>query len=277
MNTSTCFSLAHLTMLSVSPPELVEIAARAGYQFVSLRPIPVGAPNEPLHPFATDKSLRAQTRAALAATGIGLLDIEVARIIKEAKPRDYLPAIEAAAELGGRHVLTSAWCDDQPYIQDFFNELCALAEPFGLTVDFEFVTWSGVKSLGEAADVVRSSRRANAGIVIDTLHFDRCHADPRKLDSLPREWFHFAQINDAPIRFSGEREELIRIGRAGRLYLGEGGIDIAAILGELPAMPLSIEIPNPEKLAALGPEQYARLCIETARSYLAASAFRRAG
>ncbi len=87
MNTSTCFSLAHLTMLSVSPPELVEIAARAGYQFVSLRPIPVGAPNEPLHPFATDKSLRAQTRAALAATGIGLLDIEVARIIKEAKPR----------------------------------------------------------------------------------------------------------------------------------------------------------------------------------------------
>jgi len=277
MNTNTAFSLAHLTMLTVSPPDLVEIAARAGYQFVSLRPIPVGAPNEPLHPFATDKELRARTRAALTATGVGLLDIEVARIIKEARPRNYLPAIEAAAEMGGRHVLTSAWCDDQPYIQDFYTELCTLAEPFGLTVDFEFVTWSGVKSLNDAAEVVRQSRRPNAGIVIDTLHFDRCHADPRKLNSLPREWFHFAQINDAPLRFSGERDELIRVGRAGRLYLGEGGIDIAAILGQLPAIPLSIEIPNPEKLAALGAEQYARLCIETARSYLAASAFRRAG
>jgi sugar phosphate isomerase/epimerase len=277
MNTNTSFSLAHLTMLTVSPPELIEIAARAGYQFVSLRPIPVGAPNEPLHPFSTDKALLARTKAALASTGIGLLDIEVARIIKEARPQNYVPAFEAAAELGGRHVLTSAWCDDRLYIRDFYSELCALAEPFGLTVDFEFVTWSGVKSLNEAVEVVRQSRRPNAGIVIDTLHFDRCHADPRQLAQLPREWFHFAQINDAPLRFSGEREELIRIGRAGRLYLGEGGIDIGAILGRLPAVPLSIEIPNPEKLAALGAEQYARLCIETARSYLAASAFRRAG
>jgi sugar phosphate isomerase/epimerase len=273
---TACFSLAHLTMLTLSPPELIEVAARAGYQFVSLRPIPVGAPNEPLHPFATDGELRAHTRAALEATGVGLLDIEVARIVKGVSPRDYRPALEAAAELGGRHVLSSAWCDDKPYIREFFAELCTLAEGFGLTVDLEFVTWSGVKTLNEAIDVVRGSRCANAGIVIDTLHFDRCHADPRKLSSLPREWFHFAQINDAPVRFSTERDELIRIGRAGRLYLGEGGIDIASILAQLPSVPLSIEIPNPEKLAALGPEQYARLCIETARSYLAASAFRRA-
>jgi len=273
---SACFSLAHLTMLSLSPPELIEVAARAGYQFVSLRPIPVGAPNEPLHPFATDRELRARTKAALDATGVGLLDIEVARIVKEVSPRNYLPALEAAAEFGGRHLLSSAWCDDQAYIRDFFAELCALAEPFGLTVDLEFVTWSGVRTLNAAIDIVQGSGCANAGIVIDTLHFDRCHADPRKLANLPREWFHFAQINDAPVRFSSERDELIRIGRAGRLYLGEGGIDIASILAQLPAIPLSIEIPNPDKLSALGPEQYARLCIETARSYLAASAFRHA-
>jgi sugar phosphate isomerase/epimerase len=273
---SACFSLAHLTMLSLSPPELIEVAARAGYQFVSLRPIPVGAPNEPLYPFGTDRALRARTRAALEATGVGLLDIEVARIVREVSPRDYLPALEAAAELGGRHVLSSAWCDDKPYIREFFAELCGLAESFGLTVDLEFVTWSGVKSLNEAIDIVRNSRCANAGIVIDTLHFDRCHADPRKLASLPRDWFHFAQINDAPVRFSSEKDELIRVGRAGRLYLGEGGIDIASILAKLPAIPLSIEIPNPEKLQSLGAEQYARLCIETARSYLAASAFSRA-
>ena len=55
------------------------------------------------------------------------------------------------------------------------------------------------------------------------------------------------------LRFSTEREELIRIGRAGRLYLGEGGIDIASILAQLPAVPLSIEIPNPEKLARSAP------------------------
>jgi len=207
------FSLAHLTMLSVPPPQLVETAARAGYRFVSLRPIPVGAPNEPLYPLGTDRALLTRTKAAMAATGVGLLDIEVARIIKEAKPRDYLPALEAAAELGGRHVLSSAWCDDRPYIVGFFAELCALAQPFGLTVDLEFVTWSGIRTLDEAVEVVKEAKSPNAGIVIDTLHFDRCHAELEKLRSLPREWFHFAQISDAPADYSTEREDLIRIGR----------------------------------------------------------------
>jgi len=271
------FSLAHLTMLGLSPPELVETAAKAGYQFVSLRPIPVGAPNEPLYPLGTDRALRDRTRAAMKATGVGLLDIEVARIVKEAKPRDYLPALEAAADLGGRHVLSSAWCDDRRYILEFFGELCDLAKPLGLSVDLEFVTWSGIRTLDEAVEIVREARRPNAGIVVDTLHFDRCHAELEKLSSLPREWFHFAQISDAPAAYSTEREELIRIGRAERLYLGEGGIDVGSILGRLPQLPLSIEIPNTAKLASLGAEQYARLCIETARSFLAASEYRRAG
>jgi sugar phosphate isomerase/epimerase len=271
------FSLAHLTMLGVPPPELVETAARAGYQFVSLRPIPVGAPNEPLYPLATDKTLLARTKSAMAATGVGLLDIEVARIVKEATPRSYLPALEAAAELGGRHVLSSAWCDDRPYILDFFSELCDLAAPLGLTVDLEFVTWSGIRTLDEAVEVVRAARRANAGVVIDTLHFHRCHAALERLGALPSEWFHFAQISDAPANYSSEREDLIRIGRAERLYLGEGGIDVGSILGRLPKVPLSIEIPNTAKLSSLGAEQYARLCIETARSFLAASEYRRTG
>lgn len=271
------FSLAHLTMISVSPPQLVEIAARSGYQYVSLRPIPVGAPNEPLHPFGTDRALRARTKAAMEATGVRLLDIEVARIVKEVSPKDYLFALEAAAELGGKHVLSSAWCDDQPYIRSFFSELCALAQQFGLTVDLEFVTWSGVRTLGEAVEVLRDTRCSNAGIVVDTLHFDRCHAELESLRSLPREWLHFAQINDAPAQYSEERDELIRIGRAERLYLGEGGIDVAAILAQLPTIPLSIEIPNVEKLTLLGAEQYARLCFETARSFLAALEYRRAG
>lgn len=270
------FSLAHLTALHCSPPKLIEIAARAGYDFVGLRPIPVGAPEEPLHPFATDRSLFARTQAALAATGVRLLDIEVARIVKGVKPRDYLPAIEAAAQLGGKHVLSSAWCDDRRYIQDVFAELCSLAQPFGLTVDLEFVTWSGIRTLTEAVEVIRAAKCDNAGIVVDTLHFDRCHADLATLGSLPCEWFRFVQINDAPAKYSNDRDELIRIGRGARLYLGEGGIDVAAILRRVPVVPLSVEIPNTAKLAALGAEQYARLCIETARSYLAASVYRRA-
>jgi sugar phosphate isomerase/epimerase len=275
---NTPFSLAHLTMLSVPPPQLVETAARAGYRFVSLRPIPVGAPNEPLYPLGTDRALLARTKAALSATGVGLLDIEVARIIKEVTPGSYLHALEAAAELGGRHVLSSAWCDDRPYILEFFAELCTLAEPFGLTVDLEFVTWSGVRTLDEAASIVKEARRPNAGIVVDTLHFDRCHAELEKLSALPREWFHFAQISDAPASYSSEREELIRVGRAERLY-PRGGRHRRCVHPGTPAADSTVDRDSPMSPSSnpLGAEQYARLCIETARSFLAASAYRQAG
>jgi len=138
------------------------------------------------------------------------------------------------------------------------------------------VTWSGVKSLGEAAAVVAAANCPNAGILIDTLHFDRSRTKLGILAAFPRKWFHFAQICDAPAEYSTEESELIRIGRGGRLYLGEGGIDVAGITRQLPALPLSIEIPNSERLAQLGPEVYAQRCLDSARNYLAASAHRRA-
>ena len=58
------FSLAHLTLLSCTPPEMVEIAARTGYTYVSLRPLAV-APNEPKYPMAEDKAMTSATKKAL--------------------------------------------------------------------------------------------------------------------------------------------------------------------------------------------------------------------
>src|SRR4051794_21672468 len=97
------FSLAHLTCLHCSPPDLIEVASLAGYDYVSLRPIAV-TPNEPKHPFAEDKSLLKRTKTALSQTGLKLLDIELARILPDLDPKIYVPAFEAAAELGGQHV-----------------------------------------------------------------------------------------------------------------------------------------------------------------------------
>src|SRR5437763_16139509 len=120
------FSLAHLTLLSCSPPDLIEVAAQTGYDYVSLRPIAV-TPNEPKYPFGEDKNLLKQTKNALAATGLRLLDIELVRILPEVNLRTYLPVFEAAAELGGKHVLCSGWAPDRDYDSEKFAELCDLA------------------------------------------------------------------------------------------------------------------------------------------------------
>jgi sugar phosphate isomerase/epimerase len=128
-----------------------------------------------------------------------------------------------------------------------------------------------VQSLQAAATVVRNSGHANAGVVIDTLHMDRSREPLTALDAVPAQWFRFVQVCDAPGEYSNQKDELIRIGRGARLYLGEGGIDIAAMLRHLPNVPLSVEIPHIERQAELGAEEHARRSLETARRYLDAT------
>jgi sugar phosphate isomerase/epimerase len=262
------FSLAHLTLIAQAPPDLTEIASRAGYDFVSFRAIPLGLPGERVYALGRDPLLFRQTRAALKATGMRVLDIELARIYENVDVRCYLPAMEAGAQLGARHLLTSAWCSDRSFVLERFIELCELAKPLGLTVDFELVTFTSYRTLAAAADLVHSSRCDNAGICIDTLHFDRSDCSVIDLANLPRNWFHYAQICDGPANYAVDEKSLKYVAREARLYLGEGGIDVRAILGSLPAIPYSIESPNSTQLQELGPTQFARHCLVTARQCL---------
>jgi sugar phosphate isomerase/epimerase len=265
------FSLAHLTLMSQPPPELIEIACAAGYDFVGLRLIPFGLGGEPVHALESNPRLMRATRQALQDTGVRLLDMELARIHAEMDVKQYEPALVIAAELGARHVLTSVWSGDAAYVKDQFAELCDMAQPLGLTVDLEYVPYAQVSSLAQAAALVSSSSRGNAGICIDTLHFSRAKDQLSELARLPRTWFHYAQICDAPAQWPGDDAELRYTAREGRLFLGQGGIDVRGILRTMPEMPYSIELPNSGLLEAVGPEKFARLCLETARDYLKSS------
>ena len=120
---ATQYSLAHLTVLGCPPPEMTYIAARAGYDFVSLRPIFMGLPGEPNYALADNPAMLKQTKRALAETGIKLHDIELARIYDHMHPTKYLPAMEVAAELGGRAVLSSIWTEERDYAIDKFGEV----------------------------------------------------------------------------------------------------------------------------------------------------------
>lgn len=268
------YSLAHLTVIGCPPPEMTYIAARAGYDYVSFRPIALGTPGEPKYLLAEDKKMMQETKRALADTGLKLMDVELARIVKEKTPKDYLPAMEVAAELGGTRLLSSAWTPDRDYIVDFYAELCDLAKEFGLTVDFEFVTWSEVKTLKDAMEVLRAAGKDNCGIMVDTLHFYRSHVKLEELDEVPREWFHFAHLCDGPKEIPdwSDTAALLQTGRAERLYIGEGAIDIAAIIDRMPDIPLSIELPHEARAKEFGYAEHAARCIDSAKQYFAAHA-----
>jgi len=266
------FSLAHLTVMGCPPPEMIYVAARAGYDYVSLRTIFLGLPGEPNYGLARNPELLRQTRRALADTGMRVHDIELARVKDGVDPQSYVPEFEIAAELGARAVLSSIWSADRAYYMDTFGEICDLARPFGLTVDIESVPIATVRDLAGAVDVLRTVKRDNAGLMIDTHHFHRARDKAADLAALPREWFHFAQICDAPAQIPTDREEMVHILREARLYLGEGGIDVADILRQIPRVPYSIELPHLDRVHELGNAEHAFRCIESAKAYLAARA-----
>lgn len=263
------YSLAYLTVLGCPPDEMIEIAARAGYDFVSLRPIYMGLPGEPNYSLSDNKELLKKTRKALSDTGVKLLDIELARIYDGVDPKQYVPAMEAAAELGGRHVLSSIWTDDRSFAIERFAELCDLAKPLGLTVELEFVPIASVINLAGVLDVLHAVKRDNAGLMIDIHHFHRSKDKAEDLEAVPREWFRFLHLCDAPAKIPDSVEEMTHILREARLYVGEGGIDIADIVNRIPLVPYSIELPHTRRSQELGFAEHARRCLQTAKEYFA--------
>ncbi|WP_203716714.1 TIM barrel protein, partial [Asanoa siamensis] len=262
------YSLAHLTALSLSPPELVDAAADAGYRYVGLRLTRV-TPQEPHYPLATDPALMRSTKARLAATGIEVLDIELARISPDQDPRDFERFLETGADLGARHVIAQLPDPDRARKVDRFVRLCELARPLGLTVDLEFPSWTETPDLREAVRVLRGADQPNAGILVDLLHFARSGSSVADLRQLPAHWFHFVHVCDAPPGVPPTNEELIHTARFERLFPGEGGIDVRGILDALPpGLPFALEIPRAMLVAQVGAKEHARLAVTAARDYL---------
>jgi sugar phosphate isomerase/epimerase len=169
-----------------------------------------------------------------------------------------------------RHVVACGYSEDRGYLVASFARLCQLAAPLGMTVDLEFVTFSDGCTLDGACAMVRESGCVNAGILVDTLHFDRAGATLAGLDAMAPALFHFAQPWDSRPAMAPSREDQIRTAREERLYLGEGGIAVKDIVAHLPDIPYALEIAHRERQRELGYREFARQCLATARDYLGA-------
>jgi sugar phosphate isomerase/epimerase len=263
------YSLAHLTVMGCPTPELVYVGSRAGYDYVSPRLIYMGLPGEPNYALADNPEMLRATKRALADTGMKVHDIELARVYDDMYPTKYLPALEVAAELGARAVLSSIWTPRREYAIEKFGQICDLASQFGLFVGLEYVPIASVKDLAGTIDVLRAANRPNAGMMLDVHHFHRARDKLEDLDGLPEEWFRFGHLCDAQGEIPDDRAEMTRILREERLYVGEGGVPIADIFNRLPKMVYSIELPNLARAKEFGYAEHAFRCLESAKAYAA--------
>lgn len=264
-------SLAHLTVLELAPPDVVMVAARAGFRHVGLRLIQA-TPDEPGYPMLGGTPLRRATLDALAATGLSVLDVEVVRLMPGTDVRTFEPMLETAARLGARHVIVTGNDPDRGRLVASFAAFCVLAAAYGLTADLEFMSFTAVPTLDAALEILSMAAQPNAGVLVDSLHFDRSGAAPDSLSRIPGAWLHFTQLSDAPAVWADDTPSLIKTARTGRLMPGEGGIGLAAILAALPpGLPISLEIPShPARAAGQDAAARARIAYQRTRGLLAA-------
>jgi sugar phosphate isomerase/epimerase len=237
-------SLAHLTVLDATPPELVTVAAAAGFRQVGIRLTATPSVGVPPYDVLGDTPMLRETLRRMADTGVSVLDVEFLRFEPEHPvgiPEGFL---EAGARLGAKYVLVMSAEPAEARTLERFAELCDRAAQYGLHVCLEFAIYTGVKRLADAARMVKRSGRANASVLVDALHFSRSGGTPAHIPSVEPSLYRYAQICDAAPGMPTEPPDLIREARTGRLLPGEGVLPLVELVRALPAtVTLAVEAP----------------------------------
>jgi sugar phosphate isomerase/epimerase len=93
---------------------------------------------------------------------------------------------------------------------------------------------------------VARSKRSNASVLIDALHFSRSGGLPAHIGGVDPSLLRYAQICDAGPDRPGPADTpaLIREARTGRLLPGEGVLPLKELVAALPrTAPLAVEAP----------------------------------
>lgn len=267
--TARPLSLAHLTVLDATPPELVSAAAAAGFPHVGIRLTATPSVGIPPYDCLRDGPCLRETLARLADTGVTVLDTEFLRFEPDQPvgvPEGFL---EVSARLGAKHVLVMSAEPEEARTLDRFAELCDRAAKYELRVGLEFAVYTGVRTLADAARLVKQSGRANTSVVVDFLHFSRSGGQPAHLHTVDPALFHYAQVCDAgpDMPAPTDTPNLIREARGGRFFPGEGALPVAELIAALPpSIPLAVEAPS-AALAHLPAVERARRAHEALRRY----------
>jgi sugar phosphate isomerase/epimerase len=262
-------ALAALTVLELTPPEMVSCAADAGFSHVGIRLLPATTTEVP-YDLVGDTPLLREVKARLADTGVQVLDAEIFRLKPEVPVAEYEAAIATAAEIGARELLVAGNDPDEARLTASFAAFCDLAACYGLGASLEFMPWTDAKDLPQAARIAKACGRDNAGVLIDPFHFSRSRSRIEDIASVPPSQLRYMQFCDVPAEIPPTMEAILDQARAERLFPGDGGVDLLGLLRALPRdIPLSVEVPTHQLARTVGATERARRALAATRRVLA--------
>lgn len=259
-------SLAHLSLIDTTPPELVRAAGDAGFRSVGLRLHPA-RPGEAPHPMHEGSPMLAETRARMAALGVAVHDVEVLRLSPgfDASRLDALLAV--AASLGARYVVVNGDDDNEARAAANLAALGERAARHGLRIGLEFMVYTAVPTLDAALRLVRAAAQPDVRVLVDTLHFFRSGATADQAVGEGLVARDFIQLSDAP----AQRHPALSPGeeaRAHRLLPGEGALALSDLLKLATAdAVLSVEAPCAVRRHHLSPARRAELAYTMAQRW----------
>ncbi len=248
------FALAAGSMLDAHPLVLAEAACAAGFDSIGLRVS---------HEHAMEIALARRFRRRLDEIGIHVHDVEVHRI--GALGGNVEPLVEAAAELGARHLLTVSDLRGEGALDATRFELARVARAcsaVGLTAAVEYMAWTTPSSSRDAA---RLALDVGAVVVADVLHHTRLGEGPAELAELVASGaLGWLQVCDAP---AAAPVDLLHEARHARLLPGTGALALTELLAAVPEHTVvSVEVQSDVLAAGSSPFERAVELLAAAQS-----------
>ncbi|WP_336715294.1 sugar phosphate isomerase/epimerase family protein [Arthrobacter sp. USHLN218] len=260
--------IAQLSLVGTAPPDLVLLAAQAGFDFIGARVRPVTGAERP-YDLQPGSPMLAETLVRMQDTGVAVRDIEFLLLDGSDQRDAWLRMMEAGAALGAGS-LTVAGCDpDRIRLADTLARMTEDGRSHGIVPTLEPISYQPINSLPAAADL---ARQTGCRIIVDTLHFHRFGGT---LDELAAAagLVPLVQLCDGPRQPPADREGLVLESRVERGVPGEGQFGLAEVIAALPPeLPVSVEAPSDSAVASVGELSWARRLKASADRVLAEAA-----
>lgn len=261
-------SLGYLSLADVGPMALVEAAGLAGFASVGVR-LTARRPTEPWgHAAVSDRAARRALAAALSDKGLALSNVSAYHLYPEVTLDQLKPAVEAAAELGGKSMIACVYRDADAALVDLLGRYAELAGDAGLRIAVEAVSYSGCPTLDVARRVLREVGSPVLGLMLDPLHLQRGGSELAALSSLSADEICIAQLCDAKAKPPAGVDAATEA-RTMRLYPGDGELPLETFVKALPpSTEIELEVPALEHRSLPAPER-ARLIRSRCLDWLA--------